>query len=1386
MTVSASALPVPEGGSATYTVVLDTVPTAAVEIAVAKEAGGDTDLTVAPSSLTFTTADWNTAQTVTVSAAADDDADDGTATVTHTAASTDAAADGVAIASVTLTESDSEFCAADSTAVSAYSGAGIVTDCNTLLGLMGELRGTASLVRGTESLNWSADTAMALWNGVTVSGNRVAELDLGIRYDWSRRISRGYGLNGSIPSELGQLTSLTVLSLSGNELSGSIPPALGQLTSLTGLYLNSNQLSGSIPPALGQLTSLTGLYLYDNELSGSIPSELGQLTSLTDLRLDNNELSGSIPSALGQLTSLKYFYLHTNQLTGCIPVALRKFESDINPQQDEVSLPVCLAPPTGLSATAGDGQVTLSWTAPDGTVTKYQFRQSSDGGSTYGAWTDASGAATTHTVTGLTNGVAYTFQVRAVNAGGNGEASSAATATLALQVRVSDSALTVPEDGTATYTVVLGTVPTGAVTVTVATAEGGDGDLTAAPGTLTFTTDDWSTAQTVTVSAADDADTDDGTATLTHTAASTDAAYDGVAIVSVTLTESDTTLCMADSTAVSAYSGAGIVADCNTLLGLMDELRGTASLNWSADTAMAGWWDITVRGNRVAELDLGTDDLNGSIPSALGQLTGLTSLSLYYNDLSGSIPSELGQLTSLTRLRLYGNRLSGSIPPELGQLTNLRSLSLGENGLSGSIPSELGQLKSLTVLELYGNELSGSIPPELGQLTGLTELWLNHNDLSGSIPSELGQLTSLTRLNLHENELSGSIPPELGRLTSLTRLNLHENELSGSIPSELGQLTSLTRLNLHENELSGSIPPELGRLTSLTRLNLHENELSGSIPPELGQLTSLTSLDLENNRLSGCIPVASGKFASTINPQQGDVDLPVCPAQPTGLGATTDDGQVTLSWTAPDGTVTKYQFRQSSDGGSTYGAWTDASGAATTHTVTGLTNGVAYTFQVRAVNAGGNGEASSAATATPALQVRVSETALTVPEDGSATYTVVLDTAPTAAVTITVATAEGGDADLTAAPGTLTFTTDDWSTAQTVTVSAADDGDADDGTATFTHSANGGGYDDVVIASVSAAEADDDTVGVAVSASTLPVPEGGSATYTLVLGTAPTAAVEVTVAKEAGGDADLMVAPSSLTFTTADWNTAQTVTVSAATDADTEAGTATIAHTATSTDSTYVGLTIAPVTATETDNNAAPAFRSAATFLVAENATTVGTVAAADADDSDEITGYAIIGGADEALFSIVAGTGVLAFTNAPNFEAPTDVASSDPANDAKNNEYIVVVTATGGAEDRALTAVQTLTVTVTDDDTEAPSAPAAPVISAATATGFTVTWSAPANAGPAITDYAVQYRAGTSGTWTDAGHSGTDLTVTLTGLTAATAYQVQVQATNAEGTSAW
>ena len=98
---------------------------------------------------------------------------------------------------------------------------------------------------------------------------------------------------------------------------------------------------------------------------------------------------------------------------------------------------------------------------------------------------------------------------------------------------------------------------------------------------------------------------------------------------------------------------------------------------------------------------------------------------------------------------------------------------------------------------------------------------------------------------------------------------------------------------------------------------------------------------------------------------------------------------------------------------------------------------------------------------------------------------------------------------------------------------------------------------------------DDDGAGVSVSESSLTIAEGSSGTYTIVLDSQPIASVTVTINDPS--NTDVTAEPASLTFSSTDWNTPKTVTVSAAQDADAEDETATVTHTVTSTDSSYSG-----------------------------------------------------------------------------------------------------------------------------------------------------------------------------------------------------------------------
>ena len=210
----------------------------------------------------------------------------------------------------------------------------------------------------------------------------------------------------------------------------------------------------------------------------------------------------------------------------------------------------------------------------------------------------------------------------------------------------------------------------------------------------------------------------------TEAAAQTSCAATDVAITGVTPAPSDP---------------AALAGDCATLLGLMDALRGTASLNWANSLSMASWDGITVTGSRVTGLILNNRQLTGTIPASLGSLTSLQFLYLYKNQLTGPIPSQLGSLTGFQTVLLHENRLSGPIPSQLGSLTNLQSLWLNDNQLSGPIPSQLGSLTRLLSLFLNSNQLSGPIPSQLGSLTQLSSISLcdTNLDAAATLPSAL-------------------------------------------------------------------------------------------------------------------------------------------------------------------------------------------------------------------------------------------------------------------------------------------------------------------------------------------------------------------------------------------------------------------------------------------------------------------------------------------------------------------------------------------------------------------------------------------------------------------------------------------------------------------------
>ena len=328
------------------------------------------------------------------------------------------------------------------------------------------------------------------------------------------------------------------------------------------------------------------------------------------------------------------------------------------------------------------------------------------------------------------------------------------------------------------------------------------------------------------------------------------------------------------------------------------------------------------------------------------------------------------------------------------------------------------------------------------------------------------------------------------------------------------------------------------------------------------------------------------------------------------------------------------------------------------------------------------------------IGVTVEPTAVSATEGGATgSYTVVLKSQPTDTVTVAVADTS---ADLSASPTTLKFTTANWNTAQTVTVTAVDDDvdeDEEDGILTHTATSTDGSYDGATVADVTVTITDDDTRGVAVSSATLTFTEGGSGTYTVALESQPTGTVTVTVGDTSD---DITASPETLTFTTANWNTAQTVTVTADDDNVAEGEeTATLTHavsgygTVTSADSVTVtiadndtaGVTVNPTAVTATEGGATGSY----TVVLKSQPTDTVTVTVGDTSDD------------------IAASPETLTFTTANWNTAQTVTVTAVDDDSMDEGEETAIADPRRERHRTAATTARRLTdvtVTITDDDT--------------------------------------------------------------------------------------
>ena len=188
--------------------------------------------------------------------------------------------------------------------------------------------------------------------------------------------------------------------------------------------------------------------------------------------------------------------------------------------------------------------------------------------------------------------------------------------------------------------------------------------------------------------------------------------------------------------------------------------------------------------------------------------------------------------------------------------------------------------------------------------------------------------------------------------------------------------------------------------------------------------------------------------------------------------------------------------------------------------------------------------------AQPGIVVSPTSGLTTTEAGGTATFTVRLNSQPTANVTIGLTSSDTTEG--TVSPASLTFTTANWALPQTITITGVDDSVADGNIAytivTAAATSTDTKYNGLNAADVSVTNTDNDTAGITANPTSglITTESGGTATFTVKLNSQPTA--NVTIGLTSSDTTEGTVSPASLTFTTSNWNTTQTVTVTGVAD----------------------------------------------------------------------------------------------------------------------------------------------------------------------------------------------------------------------------------------------
>ena len=1192
--VSVGSLEVDEGDASgeSYTVKLATLPSATVTVTVSGHAG--TDVSVSATSLTFTTANWDTAQTVTVTAAEDDDATDDTVTLSHAASGGDYSS--VSAATVAVTVDDDETVGIDVSVLALEVDEGdapgesytvklaSLPSATVTVAVSGH-SGTDVSVSATSltftTANW--DTAQT----VTVSAGQDADAVDDMVTLSHGASGGGYGdVRGGLPVTVVDDDTAAIdvsvgsLRVDEGDASGeSYTVKLASLPSGSVTVAVSGHADSDVSVSATSLTFTTANW----DTVQTVTVSAGQDADAVD---DTVTLShGASGGDYGSVSAVTVAVTVDDDETAAIDVSvgsLRVDEGDASGESYTVKLASLPSATVTVAVSGHSGtDVSVSATSLTFTTANWDTVQTV----TVSAGQDAD--AVDDTVT-LSHGAS----------GGDYGSVSAVTVAVTVDdddtvgIDVSTASLRVDEGDASgeSYTVKLASLPSGSVTVTV--TGHADSDVSVSATALTFTTANWDTMQTVTVTAGQDDDATDDTVTLSHGASGGDYSSVSAVTVAVTVDDDDTVGIDVSTASLRVDEGDASGESYTVRLGTLPSGSVTVTVSGHSGT------DVSVSASSLTFTTANWDTMQTVTVSAGHDADAVDDTVTLSHGASGG---DYSSVSAVTVAVTVDDDETAAID------VSVASLEVDEGDASGeSYTVRLGTLPSGSVTVTVSGHSGTDVSVSASSLTFTTANWDTMQTVTVSAGHDADAVDDTVTLS---HGASGGDYSSVSAVTvavtvdddetaaidvSVASLEVDEGDASGeSYTVRLGTLPSGSVTVTVSGHADSDVSVSATSLTFTTANWDTMQTVTVTAAHDADDTDDITNLGLSSNggdynnlfqilRVTVVDDDTAEIYSSTasLEVDEGDVsgeDYAVrLETQPSEAVTVIIDGSAGTSLSLSSTRLTFSTANWASAQTVTVNAdedddHEDESIDLGLHGRGGSYNNLRKNLPVIVVD-----------NDTAAIDVSVSSLEVDEGDASGESYTVRLDTLPSATVTVTVSGHASTDVSVSAS--SLTFTTANWDTVQTVTVSAGHDADATNDTVTLSHAASGGDYGSVDAVTVAVTVDDDDSAGIDVSTASLEVDEGDASgeSYTVELATLPSATVTVTVSGHAS--TDVSVSASSLTFTTANWDTVQTVTVSAGHDADATNDTVTLSHAASGGDYGSVDAVTVAVTVDDDDS----------------------------------------------------------------------------------------------------------------------------------------------------------------------------------------------------------